>query len=108
VFAGDLSPEHSTRIALGHVQAGAMAAELVLSQINERKLAPHGRKFTAARWLARAGPATQAARRRSRIPSLLYLAAGPLFRYAWVGAGPASARDDRAVAELARSARTPV
>jgi hypothetical protein len=84
-----------------------MAAELVLSQINERKLAPHGRKFTAARWLARAGPATQAARRRSRIPRCCIWPRA-CCRYAWVGAGPASARDDRAVAELARSARTPV
>ena len=35
--------------------------------------------------------------------SVLYLLAGLLFRYAWVEAGPASARDDRAVAEMARS-----
>ena len=35
--------------------------------------------------------------------SLLYLAAGLMFRYAWVGAGRLSARDDRAVAEMHRA-----
>jgi hypothetical protein len=101
-----LPPEHPTRTALGQVQAGAMVAELVLSEVNERRLgahAAHGRKFTLAKWLVRAGLATQLARRRSRVPSLLYLAAGLLFRYAWVEAGPVSARDDRGVAELART-----
>jgi formate-dependent nitrite reductase membrane component NrfD len=101
-----LDPEHPTRRALGQVQAAAMVAELVLSQVNEHKLgehAAHGRKFTLAKWLVRAGLATQAIRRRSRIPSLLYLAAGLLFRYAWVEAGPASARDDHSVAEMART-----
>lgn len=39
------------------------------------------------------------------LASALYLAAGLLFRYAWVGAGPLSARDDRVVAEMARSRR---
>ena len=37
---------------------------------------------------------------------VLYLAAGLLFRFAWVGAGRASARDDRAVAEMARDRGT--
>ena len=35
--------------------------------------------------------------------SALYLRAGLLFRYAWVEAGQASARDDRAVAEMHRA-----
>jgi hypothetical protein len=33
----------------------------------------------------------------------MYLAAGLLFRYAWVGAGRLSARDDRAVAAMHRT-----
>ena len=37
--------------------------------------------------------------------SLLYLAAGLMFRYAWVGAGRASARHDRVVAQMARERR---
>jgi formate-dependent nitrite reductase membrane component NrfD len=106
-----LDPQHPTRKALGQIQATAMVAELVLSQVNERRLgkhAAHGPKFTLAKWLVRGGLALQAARRHSRIPSLVYLAAGLLFRYAWVEVGPVSARDDRAVAEMARSTHTPV
>jgi hypothetical protein len=38
------------------------------------------------------------------VASLLFLLAGLAFRYAWVGAGRASAADDAAVA---RAARTP-
>jgi hypothetical protein len=53
----------------------------------------------------RAGLALQLARRAPHVSSALYLAAGLLFRYAWVGAGPPSARDDRVVAEIARSRR---
>jgi hypothetical protein len=100
-----LDADHPTRVALGQVQAGAMVAELALSQVNERRLgrhAAHGRTFTVAKWLTRAGLATQALRRRSLVPSFLYLLAGLLFRYAWVQAGPASARDDRSVAEMGR------
>jgi formate-dependent nitrite reductase membrane component NrfD len=101
-----LGAPESTRTALGHVQAGAMATELVLSEINERRLKHHfGGKMKAAKWLARAGLAAQATRRTGPLPSLLYLIAGLLFRYAWVEAGVDSARDDRSVAEMARSKR---
>jgi hypothetical protein len=34
--------------------------------------------------------------------SVLYLLAGLAFRFAWVGAGRTSARDDEAVARMAR------
>jgi formate-dependent nitrite reductase membrane component NrfD len=111
-------PGDPTRTALANVEAGAMAAELVLSVVNERRLGPlarslnagrPGKIFKAAKWSARAGLATLLARRRApalqHAASALYLAAGLLFRYAWVTAGPASARDDRAVAEMARSKR---
>ena len=37
------------------------------------------------------------------VASLLYLAAGLMFRYAWVGAGRVSARDDEAVARMHRT-----
>jgi Polysulphide reductase, NrfD len=96
----------STRKALGHVQAGAMAAELILSEINERRLGrhdAHGKTMKRAKWLTRIGLAAQASRRTGPLPSLLYLAAGAMFRYAWVEAGVRSARDDQSVAEMARS-----
>jgi hypothetical protein len=107
---------HPTRNALGRVEMGAMAAELGLSVINERRLGPlaaglevgrPGKLFKAAKWAVRAGLVLQVTRRRpaEHVASALYLAAGLLFRYAWVGAGPLSARDDRRVAEMARSRR---
>jgi formate-dependent nitrite reductase membrane component NrfD len=105
-----------TRAALVNVETGAMAAELALSIVNERRLVPlarvlsegaPGRLFKTAKWTVRAGLAAQLVRRRSpglqHVASVLYLLAGLLFRYAWVMAGPHSARDDHAVAEMARS-----
>jgi hypothetical protein len=103
------APE-STRTALGHVQAAAMAAELLLSEVNERRLKghdTHDAKMKLAKWLVRVGLAAQASRRTGPLPSLIYLAAGLLFRYAWVEAGFRSASDDRSVAEMARSKRPP-
>ena len=66
-----------------------------------------GKLFKAAKWAVRAGLALQLTRRPAaqHAASALYLAAGLMFRYAWVGAGPLSARDDRVVAEMARSRR---
>ena len=108
---------HPTRNALGHVEIAAMTSELLLSIVNERRLGPlsrgldqgrSGKLFKAAKWSVRAGLALQLARRRppaQHLASVLYLAAGLMFRYAWVGAGPASARDDEVVAEMARSRR---
>jgi len=107
---------HPTRIALGHVESGAMAVELLLSQVNERNLGPlsdgleegrSGTLFRAAKWSVRAGLALRLARRRGgpwahHLASGLYLAAGLMFRYAWVGAGPPSAKNDRVVARMAR------
>ena len=90
-----------------------MGTELILSVINERRLGPlasgleqgtPGRLFSTAKWArarrarARASRADRGGPRVHHLASLLYLAAGLLFRYAWVGAGRASARDDRAVA----------
>lgn len=101
------APE-STRRALGHVQAVAMGTEMVLSEINERRLkdhAVHSGKMQWAKRLVQAGLAAQASRRTGPLPSLLYLAAGLLFRYAWVEAGPPSARDDASVAAMSRSKR---
>jgi formate-dependent nitrite reductase membrane component NrfD len=116
LVATGLPAGHPTREALGRVEAGAMAAELVLSEVNERRLgelaAPlergrAGRLFTAAKWLVRAGLGLRLARGRGawthHVASACYLGAGLCFRYAWLAAGPESARDDEAAARTARS-----
>jgi hypothetical protein len=119
LVAGGMEEGHPTRNALGRVEMGAMAAELLLSIVNERRLGPlarglhedrPGKLFKAAKWSVRTGLALRLARARGgpwthHVASVLYLAAGLMFRYAWVGAGPRSARDDRMVAEMARSRR---
>jgi hypothetical protein len=97
------APE-STKTAVRHVQAAAMFAELALSEINERRLgrhAIHSPKMKRAKRLVHVGLALQAVKLRA-LASVAYLAAGALFRYAWVEAGKASARDDEAVAAMAR------
>ena len=117
LVATGLPVGHPTRNALGTVETAAMSAELILSIINERRLGPlaggleegrPGTLFKAAKWAVRAGLALRFARKRGgpgahHLASLLYLAAGLMFRYAWVGAGKRSARDDRAVAAMHRS-----
>jgi hypothetical protein len=117
LVATGLPVGHPTRRALGTVETGAMTAELVLSIVNERRLGPlrsgldrgrPGRLFKAAKWSVRAGLALRLLRKPlgpniHHVASLLYLAAGLMFRYAWVGAGRDSARDDRAVAEMHRA-----
>jgi Polysulphide reductase, NrfD len=119
LVARGLPVDHPTRNALGRVEMGAMTAELLLSIINERRLGPlasglregrPGKLFKAAKWSVRTGLALRFARRRGgpvthHVASVLYLTAGLMFRYAWVGAGPLSARNDRVVAEMARSRR---
>ena len=119
LVARGLPVGHPTRDALGSVETGAMAAELLLSTINERRLGPlargleegtPGRLFRGAKWSVRVGLALRFARERGgprthHVASVLYLLAGLLFRFAWVKAGPPSAHDDRVVAEMARSRR---
>jgi hypothetical protein len=103
------------------MEAGAILAELTLSALNERRLGRAGEVFshgTPAR-LSRAAKALvsvglllpRIARGRARRPaqnlaSVLYLAGGLAFRFAWVEAGKASARDDEAVALMARGRLT--
>jgi hypothetical protein len=110
---------HPTRRALGWVEAGAMGAELLLSELNERHLGPlahgfdegrSGRLFKAAKWMTRIGLLLRLGLRRRETPanhaaSGLFMLAALLFRYAWVGAGRTNAGNDRVVAEMARSER---
>jgi Polysulphide reductase, NrfD len=116
LVATGLPVGHPTRRALGTVETGAMAAELALSVINEHRLGPlasgletgrPGTLFKAGKWAVRTGLALRLARGPlgpgiHHVASVLYLAAGLLFRYAWVGAGRESAGHHRVVAQMAR------
>ena len=107
---------HPTRTALGTVETAAMAAELALSTVNERRLGGlrqaldegrPGRLFACAKWAVRGGLALRLASRRGgprvhHLASVLYLLAGLGFRFGWVAAGRASAQDHEAVAAAAR------
>jgi hypothetical protein len=93
-----------------------MTAELVLSEINERRLGSlaraleHGRPgrlFKLATWGVRSGLALRLLGRRGgpvgeHLASAIFLLAGLGYRLAWVEAGKASAHDDEAVAAMAR------
>jgi formate-dependent nitrite reductase membrane component NrfD len=108
---------HPSRTALDNVEAGAMATELVLSSLNERRLGRLGtaldegradRLFEFAKWAVRCGLALRFARARGgpwthHLASALYLLGGLSFRFAWVEAGRNSAHDDEAVARMART-----
>jgi formate-dependent nitrite reductase membrane component NrfD len=108
--------EHPTRAALRTIENAAMATELVLSSVNERRLSALRDALDAGRAgklfkLAKAGAAGGLAMRllaRGRAPAAdraataLYLGAGLAFRFAWVAAGRNSAADDAGVARAAR------
>jgi DMSO reductase anchor subunit len=109
-------PGHPTRQALGAVETTAMVAELVLSEINERRLGPlregleegqPGKLFNLARGGVVAGLALRLLGGRGRgafqhLSSLFFLAAGMAYRFGWVGAGRTSAADHATVAQMAR------
>ena len=64
-------------------------------------------RFSAAKWLARGGLSLRLLGRRlgtwpHHVASGLFMAAALCFRFAWVRAGRSSARDDEAVARMAR------
>jgi hypothetical protein len=115
--ASGAPPGHPSRVALGTIETVAMAAELALAEINERRLGRlgealrrgrPGRLFKVARWTVLAGLSLRGARKRGgpwthHLASVLYLAAGMAYRFAWVGAGRTSAADHEAVARNARS-----
>jgi formate-dependent nitrite reductase membrane component NrfD len=108
---------HPARNALGTVETGAIATELVLSTINEHRLGRIGESlgegranvlFEFAKWAVRVGLALRFARRRvgpwtHHLASVLYLLGGLSFRFAWVEGGRQSANDHEAVARAART-----
>jgi hypothetical protein len=96
-----------------------MLTELSLSAFGERRLgdaaeALHrgrpGVLFRSAKGLVALGLSLRLVARRTSSPehdlaSVMYLAGGLAFRYAWVYAGKSSAEDDAAVAAMARGRR---
>ena len=112
---------HPTRVALSRVEAGAMLAELALSTVNARRLGPAGRVLSAgksgrllraAQLLSATGIALNLLGVRRTTPlgqhvaSILYLAGGLGFRFAWIEAGKASAHHHEAVAAMSRESLT--
>jgi formate-dependent nitrite reductase membrane component NrfD len=107
---------HPTRRALGTIESAAMVTELSISGLGERRLGEAaaalrsgrpGLYFRSAKSLVALGLslrllARRAGAREHELASIAYLAAGLLFRLAWVSAGEASARDDAVVAAMAR------
>jgi formate-dependent nitrite reductase membrane component NrfD len=120
LVARGLPEGHPTRQALGTLETGAMLTELGLAALNERRLqhaaaamtsGPPGLLFRIARAAVAAGLLLRFVRRplgprAHHVASGLYLFGGLAFRYAWVEAGKASARDDMAVARMARGRLT--
>jgi formate-dependent nitrite reductase membrane component NrfD len=97
-------PERRTHVALARLETAAIVAETLLSTMNERRLGPAGevlssgtprRLFRAAKALVAGGVALGLTGRR-HAAGVLYLAAGLAFRFGWVEAGKASARDHAA------------
>ena len=109
-FAVGAGAKAETKDALARIETGAIAAELALSVVNERRLGEIGRPlresrlFKAAKWSVRAGLALRAAKgeRARQAAGALFLAGGLAFRYAWVEAGKRAAEDHEAVARAAR------
>jgi Polysulphide reductase, NrfD len=120
LVAGGQPEGHPTREALARVEIGAMAAELLLSEINDYRLGrlalsldegAGARWFKGAQWLARAGLLQRLARHRTGAwaehgASVCFMAAALCFRFAWVRSGRSSAHDDEAVARMARGRAT--
>jgi hypothetical protein len=111
---------HPTPAALATLETAAIAAELSLSTINERRLGAvgrplskggSGRLFRLAKRSVLAGLVLRAAAPRThrsahQLASVAYLLGGLAFRYAWVEAGKASARDPEATVATARDTLT--
>ena len=120
--AAGQAEDHPSHVALAHLEAAAILSELMLSMVNERRLGragavlsrgDSGALFRMAKTLVATGLVLPriarrrgAGRRAQNAASLLYLAGGLAFRLAWVEAGKASARDDEAVALMARGMLT--
>jgi formate-dependent nitrite reductase membrane component NrfD len=119
LVASGLPEGHPTRKALGTLETASMLSELSLSALGERRLGDAaealrggrpGVFFRTAKSLVTLGLSLRLVARRTGprehdIASVMYLAGGLAFRYAWVYAGRASAADDAAVAAMGRGRR---
>ncbi len=111
-----LPDDHPTAAALRSVETAALLTELGLSSLTERRLGEAGEPLRsgspgtflrAAKSLVVLGLSLRALIRNAgshadEVSSVMYLAAGLAFRYAWVYAGRASGADDAAAAAMAR------
>jgi formate-dependent nitrite reductase membrane component NrfD len=105
---------HPTRRALGTIETASMVTELSISALGERRLGDAaealrrgraGNYFRTAKSLVALGLSLRLVARRTgarehELASVVYLAAGLAFRFAWVYAGRASATDDAVVAAM--------
>ncbi len=121
LVASGLPHGHPTRRALGTIETAAMLTELSISALGERRLGDvaqaldrgrPGAYFRTAKSLVCIGLALRLLARRTgprehELASVMYLAAGLLFRFAWVYAGRASASDDAIVAAVAHDRGAP-
>jgi hypothetical protein len=121
LVACGLPARHPTRRALRTIETAAIAVELTLSTINERRLGNlaepmrHGRSgtlFRAAEATVLLGLIAQVLGRRwtargDDAASVLFLVGGLAFRFAWVNAGKVSAADHSTVAAFARGRSSP-
>ena len=121
LVARGLPHGHPTRRALGTIETASMLTELSLSTLGERRLGSAaealgrgrpGLYFRTAKSLVALGLSLRLVARRTGprehdLASLMYLAAGLAFRFAWVYAGRASAADDAAVAAMGRDRPAP-
>ena len=119
LVASGLPAGHPTRRALGTIETASMLAELSLSAFGERRLGDaanalrRGRPgvyFRTGKSLVVLGLSLRVVARGRSSPehdlaSVMYLAAGLAFRFAWVFAGKPSAEDDVAVAAMGRGRR---
>jgi len=111
-----MAGDHPTQRALGHIETASILAELAISRLHSRRLGGVGQVmhrgrpgvlFRVAEGAVSTGVASRLASRwggpRVRdAASGLFLAGALTFRYAWVQAGQASARDDATVSAGAR------
>jgi len=119
LVASGLPHDHPTRRAIGTIETASMLTELSISALGERRLeeiadplrqGQAGTYFRTAKRLVAVGISLRVVARRTGarehdLASVMYLAAGLLFRFAWVYAGRASAKDDAAVAAIGRGRR---
>ncbi len=119
LVASGLPAGHPTRRALGTIETASMLAELSLSELGERRLGDAatalrrgraGLYFRTGKSLVALGLSLRVVARGRSSPehdlaSVMYLAAGLAFRFAWVSAGKPSAEDDVAVAAVGRGRR---